>query len=376
MARVVVTTIRRHSPPSEPSGYVYTVDVDAAKVTGRCPILEPPFVHEDPNPRGGLRGAKGLAVSGDQLFLANHSAVFRFSAGWELEQTISHPSCAHIHEILTRDDTLYVTSTRNDLLIAFDAQGRIEQHWNVRAMTDLLDALDWHRENLLSPKAVLEGVTDFRDPRTHSFETYDGAHLNSLCFLPNGHMLISLGLLWTHAKAVAQRVKNRLQRVGLWEPVAGAAQLAKGARRATDATPKDAGVLNPRCKSAIVCLQPDGPRRVALEVPGTSVPIHSLLVQDDGTVLFADTNSGELVLFAPDSGAEIARMKLTNAYLRGLTRLRNGILVAGSQNELCLFDSAVRRVRKRIPLSGNPNESVFDVKELPKVFKPMPESLR
>src|SRR5262245_34773275 len=130
MATILVTTTHRHCRPGEPSGFVYTVDAEAWRLSGSCPVIEPPHLQADPNPRGGMRGAKGIAVVGDTLFLANASVVYRFDSSWNVLSTISHPSCAYIHDIVWHDDSLWVASCCNDLVFRFDGGGRIRHFWN------------------------------------------------------------------------------------------------------------------------------------------------------------------------------------------------------------------------------------------------------
>src|SRR4051794_21297148 len=106
MELVLVTTTHRHCRPGQPSGYLYTVDLARRQVVGQCPMIEPPHIEADPNPRGGMRGAKGIALHGDEVYLANASAIYRFNASWEITGCISHPSCASIHDLVIRDGTL------------------------------------------------------------------------------------------------------------------------------------------------------------------------------------------------------------------------------------------------------------------------------
>ena len=57
------------------------------------------------------------------------------------------------------------------------------------------DALKWKPPILFGGDQIQEGVIDFRDPCTHEKETFDRAHINSVCVLPNGDMLVSMGFV-------------------------------------------------------------------------------------------------------------------------------------------------------------------------------------
>src|SRR5262245_29866058 len=178
----LVTTTHRHCRIGEPSGFIYTVDLETGRVTGRCPVIEPPHLDVDPNPRGGMRGAKGIAVLDDQVFIANASAVYRFDPAWNLLGIITHPSCATLHDVVFRDNRLWVTSCSNDLVFEFDLEGRVCRHYYARTFGEARKALNWTPPVLLTAADVVGGTTDFRDPRTHRHETYNGAHINSIGF--------------------------------------------------------------------------------------------------------------------------------------------------------------------------------------------------
>jgi len=58
MTILLVSTIRRHIPYTEPSGFLYTIDLKQERILRRCHIIEPAFREVDNNPRGGLRGSR------------------------------------------------------------------------------------------------------------------------------------------------------------------------------------------------------------------------------------------------------------------------------------------------------------------------------
>ena len=78
MTTLIVSTIRRKCPPTQPSGYIYIIDLEKEAVIQQSNIVEPAFREVDDNPRGGLRGGKGIAVRDDQIAIANFSMIFRY----------------------------------------------------------------------------------------------------------------------------------------------------------------------------------------------------------------------------------------------------------------------------------------------------------
>ena len=235
---LAVTTICRGSLPGEPTGYLTTISLDERRVTGRAPIPDPRLLRFDPNPRGGMRGARGMALWDGDLLVANFSQIFRFNSRWQLVDTLSDPACADIHDIATGDGGIWVTSTAGDQLVQLSPDGTTLDSFRVR-----LDATDEAALTAVSP-------IDLRDPRTYCAQRLDRLHLNSVALSSTGDPLTVLGLI---------------QRSG---------------------------------GSAILDLGHSGARTFATS--GGSVPVHSLRTATYG-VLLADTPHGQLVYLSEGS---------------------------------------------------------------------------
>ncbi len=376
MSRLLVTTVCRHTEPGEPSGFLYTAETDRSKPTGRCPIIEPPLMHEDPNPRGGMRGAKGITFSENGLFVANHSSVFHFGPDWSPIAEIAHPSCSGIHDILYRNGNLWITSSRNDLVFELALDGSVVRHVNLRALQEVRAATGWAEPNRLDEAAVMDGAIDFRDPRSHKYETYDGAHVNSVCFLPDDSMLIMMGLIFGRGQTQLFTLKKHLKRFGLWQPLVLVNRMVlqplTGRKKAMNT---DMAVNVATGKSAVVRVDTTRKVSVPFVLDGVNTPAHSLLAEPDGTVLFDHTSTGEVVRFDPASREVLWRLKVTDRFLRGLARLDEETLAVGAQTGLCLVDPATEKIKSTIDLSENPNEAVYDIKILPDHFGPLPSEL-
>jgi hypothetical protein len=373
MAVFLVTSTHRECQPGESSGYIYTVDLERKQVTSRCPVIEPPHRNADPNPRGGMRGAKGIAIHEDHVFVANASVVYRFDASWNVVGSISHPSCASIHDIVIQDGTLWVASCCNDLVFQFDLEGRVLQVLNFRTYPELLEVLSWNPCNRLELETVLSGGIDFRDPRTHRHEVYDGAHINSLCFLPNGDLLVLLGLIRTRHWTAQLIIKDYLQKLGLWKlfvKIVGPPLRLLPLRRAIRS---DVGISLAAANSAVVRVGRGGSKDVVWVLPERRTPTHSLLARPDGTIFLNDTSAGSIVHYDPERGKILAQIKVTDEFLRGICPLPNNRLLAGSQRDLLVVDPAAQTVLDRIRLSDNPNVSIYDIKMLPPGFGKLPE---
>ncbi|MFM8321417.1 MAG: hypothetical protein ACKOC5_10915 [Chloroflexota bacterium] len=373
----LVSTVRRNCPPQEPSGYLYAVDPAQGKVIQRSAIVEPLFRDLDANPRGGMRGAKGIAIRPDQLALANFSMIFRYDPHWRLLGALTHPSCAGIHDIQFEDDTLWVAAARADLLLQLDLQGRILQSFYLRDPSPAVQQLGWKAPVLLDRASIQRGATDFRHPHSVEKETYDRAHLNSLCRLENGDRLVSLGFVFDEQYASLLRLKIRLVRWGIWPALKRANRSLRSLTGKKQRNMDQNLVVKPaRARSALVRIAADGRRSLALALPGITAPSHSLLALPDRRVVYLDTTHGDLLHIDPDEGRVLSRTSVAeNGFLRGVTPLDRDCLLVGSRGELITFHVGNRQVLQRMQISADNQEAVYDIKELPEHYALPPLSL-
>lgn len=317
--RCLVSTICRGSRPGEPSGHLYVVDPQRG-VQGSCPMPPPPHLHREPNPRGGIRGGRGLAADGDTVYVANGAEVLRFDRGWRRLARISHPWCGNVHDIAVHDDRLWVCSTANDALAAFDPTGRL---------TDLLD---------LRPAAGLAGdgtrfaaTVDYRDPAGYA-ATSNLLHVNGVAFDTEGAPLVSLGRAETEGSEC---------RRGL---------IARAGRRGAPLTVAD----------------------------DVAAPIHNVVPGTDGTLLTLDTGAGELrVLRADDTvaGSLALAPPAPHGFLRGLCPAGGDHLVVGERNRLLFVDLSTTQATRSLRLGESPREAVYAIAPLPAGFAPLPARL-
>ena len=367
--RFLISTVRRHTPPEEPSGYIYLVDYAARQVVQRCSIIEPAFREEDDNPRGGMRGGKGISVRPDQIALANFSRIVRYDPQWNILGEISHPSCAGIHDILYEGDTLWVASARTDSLFQFDLQGKILRHIYLRDRSPILKTLGWDAPRLLDADGMRRGATDFRDPRTHEKETYDRAHVNSLVILSNGDLLVSMGYVFGEQTAALLRWKIGLTKLGVWPLLKKANAVLRRLSGKKEKNMDNALVVRPAsAQSAIVRITPDDKRSVCLSFSGMTAPSHSLLLLADGTGIYLDTTNGAVLHFDPAGGRILSSTVVTDGFLRGGTLLDEHTLLLGSRGELITFHLPSLQVLGRLPISADPKEAVYDIKRLPEHY--------
>lgn len=367
MPLFLVSTVRRRCPVDEPSGYIYVVDPHQRQVLQRCDIVEPLYRELDNNPRGGMRGGKGISVRPDQIALANFSFILRYDPQWNLLGTISHPSCAGIHDILFDGDHLWVAAARADLLARFSLDGTLESYNYLREPSPAIEQLGWNPPVLLNREEILNGQTDFRHPQNVEKETYDRAHVNSLCRLPDGDLVVSLGFVFDDRYANLLRLKIRLIQWGIWPAFKA---INRGVRRALGKKQKNMDqnlVVKPaKAQSAIVRISPHGERSLILDMKNITAPSHSLLALENGSVIYLNTTDGSVLHIAPQSQEVISSTNVAkDGFLRGVTRLDERRLLVGSRGELIIFDLTNKAVEDRFKITADPNEAVYDIKGLP-----------
>ncbi len=372
--RFLVSTVCRHSVAPAPSGCLWTVDW-RDRTSRRTLIPEPEFLWFDPNSRGGLRGVRGLAFGEHEVAVCNFETIFRFDQRWRSLGTISHPHCASLHDIVYRDDSLWATSARNDLVFEFALDGGARQVLDLRKSSAANTQLGWQPRLWLSPEAIADGAIDFRDPRTHQLESFDGGHVNSVCFLPNGDLLVSLGLLWNARFANKFFAKRWLEKAGLLRAIVAVNRGLRsvlGLKRSAHTA-----LLLPvaHSQSAVVRIATNGERTLCWTIPGATAPSHSLVPRSDGTVCFMNSTSGSVMHFDPSDGRLISSTQVTERFLRGGTWLDDQRLVVGDSQDLILFDVATRTVLDRLTITDNPDEHVYDIKPLPAHFSEPPAHL-
>jgi hypothetical protein len=375
MQRVIISTTVRNAKADEPSGHLYILDLEKWQIIHQGSIIEPPYRAVDPNPRGGFRGGKGIAIYGDQIFLANTACIFRFNRDWDLINVISHPSCSGIHDILLdRENHLWVTSTSNDLLFKFNLDGQCLKFFYFREFDFVRDSFQLPLPIVLSKEDIISGRIDFRDPRTHILTTHDGTHLNSISQNPDGSMLVSLGLVVGRKFSTLLRIKDILSQKGLWSWVVRANHFIMKVFSIKKDVHSDLMVQPATGKSIVARLGVDGTVTASLILDNIHVPSHSLLSRPDGTAVYLNTAMGDVVHFNPDTGQIYSSSHVSDKFLRGVAGIDDDLVMVGSQNHLLLFALSTKEIQKQFTLSNNPHETVFAIHEFPDVFSLPPKS--
>jgi len=368
MQRIIISTIIRNTPADKPSGSLITFDLSSCTTIQKSTIIEPPHREKDKNMRGGIRGLRGIAVQDNQIILANATEVFRYDCNWQLLGRFSHPSCSGIHDILIQNDTVWITSSRNDLLFQFRLDGDLINYFDLRQYSNRFKDSRWKPSPFLSADQIYTGKIDFRNPATHNHQASDSAHLNGVDLLPNGHLIISFGMMLNNRMEAWLRLKNWLFRHAMWKHVLVANHWMKKFIKNKSFTQNELIIHPASAECAVVEIDHEKNFIPLLLLRDITVPGHSIRILKDGTAVFLNTSKGEIIHFHPQLKKIISTTVIGSGFLRGARQLSDGGLLLGDNQRLMLFDIVQQKILAQYTISDNSNESVYDINILPDHF--------
>jgi hypothetical protein len=361
--RIAVTSAVRHAGSADFSGYFRVVDLEAGRTLLKASIPESAWRADDPNPRGGVRGAKGVSAHGDRLVVANSERLFVFDPAWSLVEEITHPLMGAVHDVLAVDDGIWVTCTACDLLLKVDRQGEPVETWCWRADPELVSALGFESLPPFDPDA------DHRDPRVAQQGVHNAVHLNGIARTDGGLLLLFGRIL------APTLVKQRLRKAGLARTLS---RVGISRPLPTKPTPVPASTI-PDSSFAIVERPDDGRLRVLVHESGITVPNHNVAALDEA-IVYLDSNGGRLVVWDPAVKAERVSVPIPGSpsFARGLVRIGERAYLVGSQAPLALHavDLDAGEVVATVALAGEPNESVYGLEVVPEAFASPPAAER
>ncbi|MFZ5881204.1 MAG: hypothetical protein ACOY0R_17700 [Chloroflexota bacterium] len=374
MTRILVSTNHREVFNDATSGWLYVVDVEERRILKKSAGVEAPYRAHDTNPRGGMRGIRGLGFQNGELALANYSSILFFDHRWNLLRVFTHPSIAAIHEIFYAADGVWVTSTANDVLARFDLDGKVDTLVYMRTQKELMRKLGGPLKQVVRPRDLAAGKKDFRIRTYFNLDVYDRVHLNSICQLSDGRFLMSLGLLVGDYFGFLMNVKTLMLKLKIWDFFLGLNRALRSLLRRDRQMLSELVVQPAKGKSAVVSLDAAGKWQTHLVLQTAHNPSHSVRMLSDGTAAYLNTSHGEVIHFRLD-GTILSTTKISEKFLRGLLELPDGRLALGSSNHVLIFDLGTRAIVDRIELSSEPLNSVFDIQIMPPNFDLPPDSL-
>jgi hypothetical protein len=329
--RLVATTVVRESiRGKQRTGFIYDVDWDARRVTRRLPVPEPNFPESDDNPRGGVRGGRGIAVTQHGIVVANYDTLSIYDDDWNLLDSLTDPRFVGLHEIDWDGTHVWVAATGIDALLKAKLDGTVEAAWDPHAPPDFAK-FDLRRR----PDPV-DGSVDYR---VREAPLIDQCHLNGVTRRDRA-TIVNCGLVRKRKSSAARTLRRVKSRIGMQED---------RTRR------RNSG------RSLVVQLDHHAPARVLVELADHDFPTHNGQLLEDGRVALNDSTQNTFRVFEAADGAarETLAVRVPGTWLRGLEPVApNRVVVGTAPASLVLVDVSTGSIDSVLELSEDPNEAV------------------
>jgi hypothetical protein len=340
--RLIATTVVRESlRGKQKTGYIYDVDWPSREIRRRLPVPDPSFPESDDNPRGGVRGGRGVTVTRHGIVVANYDTFYVYDDDWNVLHSFSHSLLVGIHEIDWDGSHIWAAATGIDAVVRATQDGAVEAVWDPHAA----DALE--RYGLRARPNPLDGSVDYR---VRQAPLIDECHLNGVA-RTDGGVVVNCGLV-RRRKPAAKRMLRRLNR-RLRQP-----EQSSG--------PRHSG------SSLVIRVQADGEASVLCELKDHDFPTHNGQLLRDGRLILNDSTQNTLRLFDLDAGAgaprELLSVRIPGKWLRGLEPVDGTrVLIGSAPARLVLVDVTTGSIESEMPLSEDPNEAVHGLVLCPPV---------
>jgi hypothetical protein len=117
LPKFITTSVVRGSQQGESHGGVYTVDFETQECVQRVDWNTGEIDFEG---RGADRGLRGIEFNGDEILIAASDELFCYDQDFRIRRSFRNSFLKHCHEICRIEQTLFLTSTGFDSLLAFD----------------------------------------------------------------------------------------------------------------------------------------------------------------------------------------------------------------------------------------------------------------
>ncbi|MGH2992332.1 MAG: hypothetical protein ACRDL1_02205 [Solirubrobacterales bacterium] len=378
--RIAVSSIIRHVPAALESGLLRVIDLDTGRALLTAPIPQSAHRAADPNPRGGLRGARGVSFSADRFVLANTERLFVLNREWQMVGELSNSWTADIHEILAEPDGTWVTCTACDLLLKLGWDGELLASWSWRSDRRLAARFGFDSLSEVQP-----GL-DYRDPRQRGYAVHDVGHLNAVTRARDG-LVVSLGRVLTpsafRSRSLKRLVRHAAARTAITRPAMAALRRRELRKLGADLLPlPDRG---PGSSALVLVSDPAAAHAsapaadVVLRQDGLELPNHNVLEVGD-LLVYNDTNRDRLVAHDRSDRGAMRSVDVPGnpGYARGLAWLGGEKFVVGSQRPTALhtIDLGSGRLTSSAVLGRDAWESVSSIAVVPESFDDPPARLR
>lgn len=333
--RLIATTVVRQSiKGKQQTGHIYDVEWDEKAVRHRLPVPDPMFPESDDNPRGGVRGGRGVAVTRKGILVANYDTLLRYDDDWELLDSFSHPLFVGMHEVDWDGEALWTTCTAIDAVVKTRLDGDAEIAWDPHGPGFA------GRLGLRGRRHPIDGTLDYRQREA---PLVDDCHINCVSHHA-GAMVINCGLV---------RKKDSLQSRALDRV---------GRRlRGDKSEQRNAGL------AAVVRINGAAADEILVRLDNIDFPAHNGQLLNDDHVVVNDSTRNTLRVFETHEGAEVKRLTVPGTWLRGLEPVSpTQVFVGTAPASIVLVDLDRMVVEDQLKLSDDPNEAIHGLTLVPR----------
>ena len=187
LPKLVATSVVRGSRKGESHGGVFVVDFEKQDV---AQLVDWNTSQIDFEGRGGDRGLRGIAFRDDDIYIAASDELFHFDRSFKIRTSNTNRYLKHCHEICQFEQTIFLTSTGFDSLLAFDLdKKRFVWGYHLLRQYDQWAGHTFHPLSEMGPRPV----NDFHINMVHVDSTgiyLSGLHTNALLHI-DGKMEVS-----------------------------------------------------------------------------------------------------------------------------------------------------------------------------------------
>ena len=119
LPRLIATSVVRGSQQGESHGGVFTVDFEKQEGEQHVDWNTSEIDFEG---RGADRGLRGITFADDDIYIAASDELFCYDRSFKVQNSFKNRYLKHCHEICCMENTIFLTSTGFDSLLAFDLE--------------------------------------------------------------------------------------------------------------------------------------------------------------------------------------------------------------------------------------------------------------
>lgn len=155
LPKIIATSVVRGADKKESHGGIYLIDMNSEKI---IQVVDWNDCNIDFGGRGGDRGLRGICFYDTHIYVVSSSELFCFNQDFKIIASYQNPYLQHAHEMVVRDDYIYITSTGFDSVLRFNLKTNVfDKGWLIRI--DINGKMDMNQYEPIEPYGPMQGNT-------------------------------------------------------------------------------------------------------------------------------------------------------------------------------------------------------------------------